>query len=186
MLRVIVAEASLRSTQALFLMSLVLRGHNEIEMAWSLLTLAISIAQSLGVHRTASPRHRARRGELLSEEYVRTWWALYSLDKLLTLEIERHSSIRDSERNQSMPNLKQKPPVFEWVIKLAHVHSQVNERCIQARSSEENHKLEYQTIIQEKIVNHGELGQMILAWVEDLPKELRYEFAPLWNSFGYL
>jgi hypothetical protein len=76
MLSAIVAEASLRSTQALFLMSLILRGYNEIEMAWSLLTLAISIAQSLRMHWTASPRHRAQLGELLSEEYVRTWWAL--------------------------------------------------------------------------------------------------------------
>jgi hypothetical protein len=85
-----------------------------------------------------------------------------------------------------MHNLKQSPPVFDCVIKLAYVHSQVNERCIQARSSEENYKLEYRTIIREKIVNHGELDQMLLAWVEDLPKELRYEFAPLWNSLGHL
>ncbi|KAF1354056.1 hypothetical protein BDV97DRAFT_130896 [Delphinella strobiligena] len=51
MLSIIVVESSLRSTQALFLLALALRAFNEIYMAWHLITLGISIAQSLAMHR---------------------------------------------------------------------------------------------------------------------------------------
>ena len=109
----------------------------------------------------------------MCEERIRTWWAIYSLEKVLSLEVERPSSIRDFECNQSKPQVDQDPPVFESIIKLAQVQSQINERCVQARSSEENREVQYQDVIREKKINAGELDQMLGAWAEELPSELR-------------
>lgn len=177
MLSIILVESSLRSSQALFLLALALRAYNEIEMAWHLITLGISIAQSLAMHRAYTAQRKTALGKSLHEEHLRTWWAIYSLEKAISLEVERPSSLRGPECNQTLPKCED-DSVFLHLIALAQIQHQVNERCIQARSSEENPEVDYHDVIREKIVSAGELDQTLLTWADTLPHNLRYLIYP--------
>jgi hypothetical protein len=173
MLGAVVLECSLKSTQALFLLSLTFRGYNSNELAWHLIALAVTVAQTLGIHRAFSRSHRIRLGENVAEEHVRTWWSIYSLEKLLALELEHPSIIRDQECNQSEPVLNQEPGIFQSLIKLAQVQSQINDSCNQQRSAEEDAEMDYDQLIRDKLLSAGTMDQMILTWEEGLPAELQ-------------
>lgn len=173
LLGAILAEGSLRSTQALFLLALLFRAYNELILAWHLITMATSLAQSLGMHRTINPQRHATLDETLAEEHATNWWAIYCLEKTLSLELERASSIRETECNQAMPKVNGPDSHFQAIIGLAKIQGQINERCMRARSSEDGAK-HYADIVCEKIVNTGELDQMLLSWAETLPHDIRY------------
>jgi hypothetical protein len=173
MLGALVLECSLKSAQALFLLSLTFRGYNSNELAWHLIVLAVTVAQTVGMHRAFSKSHRVRLGENVTEEHVRTWWSIYSLEKLLALELEHPSIIRDHECNQSEPVLNQEPAIFQSLIRLARVQSQINERCNQGRSAEEDAHMDYHDLIREKLLSAGIMDQMMLKWEEGLPAELQ-------------
>lgn len=178
LLAMIVAENSLCSVQAMLLLVIVLRGYNEIEIAWHIITLAASMAQTLGLNRALDQSCQQNGRDTASEESVRTWWVLYCLEKVLSLETERQSSIKGSDSNQARPKIQQDPPVFESIINLAVIQSQIGERCISARLSEENNGIAYSDIINEKLRNCGELDQMLLTWADGLPMPLRYVRMP--------
>ncbi|OAL03682.1 hypothetical protein IQ06DRAFT_291399, partial [Phaeosphaeriaceae sp. SRC1lsM3a] len=91
---------SVHSIQALFLISLIHRCRDEIVLASNMITLAASHAQALGLHRRFSRRQVHDLGKDKSEEYILVWWSVYTLEKIISLELGRLSTIRDFECNQ--------------------------------------------------------------------------------------
>ncbi|KAF4920407.1 hypothetical protein CGCVW01_v006905 [Colletotrichum viniferum] len=64
-------------------------------VAWSLISSAASLCQTLGYHRP-SPRRRARDGSFASTDIQESlFWPVYSLDKGLSLQLDRPPNIRD-------------------------------------------------------------------------------------------
>ncbi|KAK2729352.1 C6 transcription factor [Colletotrichum kahawae] len=64
-------------------------------VAWSLISSAASLCQTLGYHRP-SPRRRARDGSFASTDMQESlFWSVYSLDKGLSLQLDRPPNIRD-------------------------------------------------------------------------------------------
>ncbi|KAF3800209.1 hypothetical protein GCG54_00003737, partial [Colletotrichum gloeosporioides] len=64
-------------------------------VAWSLISSAASLCQTLGYNRP-SPRRRARNGSIASTDTQESlFWSVYSLDKGLSLQLDRAPNIRD-------------------------------------------------------------------------------------------
>ncbi|KAF0331204.1 C6 transcription factor [Colletotrichum asianum] len=64
-------------------------------VAWSLISSAANLCQTLGYHRP-SPRRRARDGSFASTDMQESlFWSVYSLDKGLSLQLDRPPNIRD-------------------------------------------------------------------------------------------
>ena len=175
-------ENSLRSAQAFFLMAVVLRGLDEMQTAWHMLTLAISVAQSLGIHLRFSNRYKASLGEEATREHANTWWSIYVLEKVMCLELGRTSSIRDFDCSQEIL-----PPdditerhsnqfkVIQGILSLARVQSEVSEQLIVSRHLEESGP-DLRKAISEKIKTVVKLDQKLIKWADSLPHELRYGF----------
>ncbi|KAJ5474997.1 hypothetical protein N7539_008063 [Penicillium diatomitis] len=84
------------SVQALFLLTLALRSVAKDGQAWNILGQAIRIAQSIGLHKSAT-RHESGEYYILGPGAEglreRLWWALFGLEKLMQLECGRPSII---------------------------------------------------------------------------------------------
>ncbi|KAH9234714.1 hypothetical protein K456DRAFT_1749715 [Colletotrichum gloeosporioides 23] len=66
-----------------------------LAVAWSLISSAASLCQTLGYHRPI-PRRRARDGSFASTNTQESlFWSVYSLDKGLSLQLNRPPNIRD-------------------------------------------------------------------------------------------
>lgn len=82
--------------QTLLLMSLWYGGRHERRTTWYYTGLALSLAQSMGLHRepdSSHPEQRIRR---------RLWWSLYIRDRLIGLGTRRPIRIRDDDYEVSM------------------------------------------------------------------------------------
>jgi len=178
-LQVLVEYSSIRSIQALFLMALVLRCRDEIELSSQTITMAASAAQALGLHRQVSRRHYTDLGEHRAQRYICTWWALYVLEKVVAFELGRLSVIRDFECNQSLPAeaaLAQSDTqrgLFRALIALAKIQSEANEQLALSRHMEEVSS-DLRPAIRAKIEVVGELDQKLLSWARALPHHVRY------------
>ncbi|KAK3673224.1 hypothetical protein LTR78_006769 [Recurvomyces mirabilis] len=170
----IMLDKSLSSVRLLVLSGLLLRACGQTEIAWQLACLALPIAQSCCLHRRA---YATIQGEPTAAniDQMRLWWSLYTLDKMLCLELERASSIRDLDCNQESP-----PHAGAYLddihlaaIELAKIQSQVSERLMQSRAQEESDDVVLEAAIINKMRAVGELDGLLTAWAERRPPELR-------------
>jgi len=177
-LHVLVEDSSIRSIQALFLMALILRCRDEIELSSQMINLAASVAQTLGLHRQVSRRQHMDMGEQRVQEYICIWWAIYSLEKIISFELGRLSVIRDFECNQSMPTQTRlahsdtQSGIFPALIELAKIQSEANEQLALSRHMEEESS-DLRPAIRSKIEIVGELDQKLLSWTQTLPPHVR-------------
>lgn len=178
-LHILVEESSVRSTQALFLMALVLRCRDEIELSSQIITLAASIAQTLGLHRQVSRKQYIELGEQRAQQHICTWWAIYALEKIVSFELGRLSIIRDFECNQSLPAEIHLPhsdtqnSIFHSLIELTKLQSEASERFAMSRHIEESAS-DVRPVIRAKMEMAGELDQKLLHWAQSLPSHIRY------------
>src|SRR5689334_21310737 len=61
--------------------------------AWHWMGVAISLAQTLGMHRKAESRAHSHESKL----YKRIWWSCYFRDRMLAIAMGRLLRIRDDE-----------------------------------------------------------------------------------------
>jgi hypothetical protein len=84
------------SVQALSLLSLALRAIAKDGQAWHIIGHAIRMAQSIGLHKSAT-KHPSEDGFTLGHQpetlRERLWWSLFGLEKLMQLECGRPSII---------------------------------------------------------------------------------------------
>jgi hypothetical protein len=165
---------SVYSTKALLLISLIHRCRDELVLASNMITLAASHAQALGLHRRFSRRQIHDLEKDKSEEYILVWWSVYTLEKIISLELGRLSTIRDFECNQvassatdvTMSHAQQE--LFLALNRFAKLQSEMNERFALSRHMEETtDDIEY--AIGHKMAMVGELDQKLLHWIQSLP-----------------
>jgi hypothetical protein len=179
-LHVLIGESSVRSIQAMFLMALALRCRGEIELSSQIITLAASIAQTLGLHRQVSRRQYMELGEQRAQQYICTWWVIYALEKIISLELGRLSTIRDFECSQSLPadiylpHSDTQNSIFHGLIELTKLQREANERFAMSRHMEESAS-DIRPVIRAKMEMVGELDQKLLHWAQSLPSHIRYD-----------
>ena len=179
-LTVLIQDESIHSVIALILMALVFRGRDDTEMAWRMLANAVPKAQALGLDRRFPIHTRSTLSRTLHRQQVSTWWSLFILDKVLSIELQRPPMVRDCFCDQEMltaandtreARLRQK--CFEAIVELAKIQGQVLERLLVGTQEEESGKLTMEQAIRDKLQAGGELDQLLVAWAERLPSDLR-------------
>ncbi|ORY56162.1 fungal-specific transcription factor domain-containing protein [Pseudomassariella vexata] len=88
----------LDNARTLFLISLCLNELNLKSASWSWLATAVRAAQDMSLHLEAGPRSRVE-----ADMRRRVWWAIYILDRTLSLELSRPSMINDADCDVSLP-----------------------------------------------------------------------------------
>lgn len=165
---------SVHSVQALFLVALIHRCRDEIVLASNMITLAASHAQALGLHRRFSRRQVHDLGKDKSEEYILIWWSVYTLEKIVSLELGRLSTIRDFECNQNTPSVNDVLPsaaqheLFLALTRLAKLQSEMSERFAASRHMEETTD-DIEHAVGVKMAMVGELDSKLQDWTQSLP-----------------
>ncbi|KAK5682548.1 hypothetical protein LTS10_005676 [Elasticomyces elasticus] len=175
----IVLDGSQDALEVLMLLAIITRSCGRMELAWQLMSLAISIAQTLGLHRhvdlSSLPTEVAEQGIRKAQ----AWWSIYIIDKMLCIELERVSMIRDLDCNQRPPPEDHEAAcdLFQSVtsaaIQLATIQGEITERLIQSRATEELHRDDLERVIVDKMRLVGELDGQLTRWAEQLPSEIR-------------
>lgn len=174
---------SIQSLQALALMILLLRWQNEVEMAWHLLSLAVSVLHRQGLHKRTS-RVNPRKVERCDALGINLFWSVFVLDKILALELERQPLLRSTECSQVLPEKLQgmRDTTFLATIRLSQLQDHLLERLKQSRKAEEaaTTHAELQQLVKQKMETVGDLDQQLQAWVDGLPQDQKppeYQYA---------
>ena len=175
---------SIHSLQALALIVLLLRWQNEVEMAWHMLSLAVSIVHRQSLHKRATRSNGPGSETCESDLRVNVFWSVFVLDKVLALELERQPLLRTSECDQSLPSKDTESPkaAFLAVIRLTQLQDHLLERLKMSRKAEEAAatQAELQELIKQKMETVGDLDQQLQAWVDSLPQDHKpseYQYA---------
>jgi hypothetical protein len=173
-LQVIVENRTIHSVRALFLIALIHRCRDDVILASSMISLAASNAQALGLHRQLSKRQRRDLTNENLQEQSLVWSCVYILEKLISMELGRLSTIRDFECNQILHPTNISLPsqalneLFLALLDLAKLQSEMNERLALSRHMEESTD-DIDSSIRFKMEMVGELDQKLLDWTRSLP-----------------
>ncbi|KAL4949754.1 hypothetical protein BDW69DRAFT_202618 [Aspergillus filifer] len=171
----VLAERSLISVQAIFLFAIVLRSRDHITWAWDILSLGVSMAQSIGVHQTRP----------ISQDYSdqrKLWWCIYVFEKILAFESGRASMIWDRDLSSlgNPANEASLDEKFQWAcISLADTLHEMQDRAAGAWRREEWLPQSVEEAIEEKINTAGELAVLLENLWKSLPHELQPGCTPI-------
>ncbi|KAL4806054.1 hypothetical protein BDV18DRAFT_160124 [Aspergillus unguis] len=157
----IIAERTLQSVQAIFLFSIVLRSRDEMAWAWDILSLGVSMAQSIGIH-----QHRQSA----------TWWCMYVFEKILAFESGRTSVVYD--RALSSQQLDSPPEWKTACLSMANMLHELQDRAAGTWRREEWLPQTVEEAIEEKITTGGELATRLDEWWKGLPDEYKAGMSP--------
>ncbi|CAK7216896.1 hypothetical protein SEUCBS140593_003020 [Sporothrix eucalyptigena] len=194
----IVCWASLEVVQLVLMLAVVLLVQDQTAAAWSVMTLCVSLATTLHLHRatTSSSQGSSSTAAILPSENVsdtdanRTWWAIYAFEKLLAFSLGRPSAIQDYECDQPVPepatqgnsassteSSNDGPHIFPYLVTLAQRVSAIHRDGLRARRCEETmnvqDKRSIEAAIYEKIRVTGEAVLAITQWADSLPAGYR-------------
>jgi hypothetical protein len=173
----LVASPYLPSVQALALLAIALRFRFKDGQAWHVLTQAIRVAHSVGLHRHIRPQSRSTPGssENLSSSYQtdlglhsRVWWSCYALEKLMELETGRPSAIDGEDIDQILPSdsiVTDVPDFFSLWVGLARILGQIS-RCLYRQKPSSAAQL---------MSEIGRLDQQLLEWASTMPDSIKPE-----------
>jgi hypothetical protein len=173
-LQVIVENRTIHSVRALLLIGLIYRCRDDVVLASNMISLAASNAQALGLHRQLSKRQRRDLPSQIHQEQSLVWSCVYILEKLISMELGRLSTIRDFECNQTVYPTKISLPsqalneLFLALLALAKLQSEMSERLALSRHMEESTD-DIDSAIRFKMEMVGELDQKLLEWTRSLP-----------------
>ncbi|KAL4937438.1 hypothetical protein BDV06DRAFT_232594 [Aspergillus oleicola] len=163
----IIAERSLQSVQAILLFAIVLRCRDHVAWAWNILSLGVSMAQSIGIHQTR-PKSQDH------SDWNQVWWCMYIFEKILAFESGRGSLIWDRELS-SLVNLTDDASPdekYKWAcISLADTLHEMQDRAARAWRREEWLPQSVEEAIEEKINTGGELTALLEGWWKGLPPQ---------------
>lgn len=183
----LMAFRSTESVQIILLFSIVLRVRDRLTWSWDLLTMAVSMAQSLLLHEASHPRQLPKLSGAVYEESDEqlTWWSLYAFEKILGFEIGRQSVIRYCSLSTIRPGSNCAPRLSNYniaihrsevgykeaLISLANLLHEIQTRSIYSWGQEELVRLRQQDAIAKIIRTAGEIDTMLKDWQESLPVE---------------
>ncbi|KAK7974365.1 hypothetical protein PG989_016213 [Apiospora arundinis] len=179
MLGHVLSVRSLDAVQCALMLAIALRQRDQISSSWHVTTLCISMAQSMGIHRRRTPSRKdpSPVDEEGEEKKRRTWWSIFSFEKLFAFEFGRPSFIRDADCNQMEPVFPPNPQSgwsFRILTSFARLLSQINEAGIRCRIREERtSQRNIEGVIRDKIRLTGETVHLLMQWADSVPERLR-------------
>ncbi|KAK8023711.1 hypothetical protein PG993_011777 [Apiospora rasikravindrae] len=179
MLGHVLSVRSLEAIQCALMLAIALRQRDQISSSWHVTTLCISMAQSMGIHRRRTPSRKdpSPVDEESEEKKRRTWWSIFSFEKLFAFEFGRPSFVRDADCNQMEPTFPPNPQSawsFRILTSFARLLSQINEAGIRCRIREErSSQRNIEGVIRDKIRLTGETVHLLMQWADSVPERLR-------------
>lgn len=176
----IVARRDLQSVQVILLFSIVLRSCDKIAWAWDVLTMGVSLAQSIGINQgIQSPNEPSAS----ASPGFQTWWCMYVFERVLALECGRPSTIWDRQLSGTLASTPQMDPengtdlqLRNALISLANMLHEMQERSARAWRREEWMPQSVEQAIEDKLQTGGELHMLLSDWQDSLPAAYRYMF----------
>lgn len=180
---------TLQAVQAMFLLSVCLKCHDQLSAGWSALSLCVSMATSRGLNRPGSPQ---RRAEAMSKpdgetDRRRTWWTIYCFERLFSFEMCKPSLIPDESClslelgswSFSTGGGRHPRPAFLRIIsRLADLLGDIGRQAIQARNAEEvAGSSGINEAIKGKVKTISEVCVMLMTWADELPNEYKCVFS---------
>ncbi|KAL1906488.1 hypothetical protein Sste5344_007818 [Sporothrix stenoceras] len=147
------------AVQVLFLLALCLRAQDRIFLSWSTLGTCVVMAVSLGLNREPVTERR----QAANLERQRTWWCIYSLEKLHAFELGMVSSIVDEDCSQPEPDPVETPQT-SVLVSFAKCLSSISRQIVAVRNKEERAITEGAMI--EKATTAGKTCLTLLTWAE--------------------
>ncbi|OOQ87647.1 hypothetical protein PEBR_15956 [Penicillium brasilianum] len=175
----IVATRSLKSVQAILLFAMVLRSCDKIAWAWDILTMGVSMAQSLGINQVRSPSATPPGGAADSQGF-KTWWSMYVFEKILSFELGRPSIIWDRDLSGTLTasvlleiQHDSDRQFYQASTSLANMLHELQDRSAKAWRREAWLPQTVEQAIEEKLQTGGELLVLLCDWQENLPDGLK-------------
>ncbi|KAJ5693414.1 hypothetical protein N7462_002837 [Penicillium macrosclerotiorum] len=173
----VVAARCITSVQVVFLFAVVLRSCDRIAWAWDILTMSVSMAQSLGLNESRSPLQGPGASQSL---HSRIWWSIYVFEKTLAFELGRPSLVWDRNLSGILTSSVQidildtsECRFWQASISLANMLHEMQERSAKAWRREELLPQSVDQAIEEKIRTGEELHDLLAEWHQSLPFEYR-------------
>ncbi|KAF3391702.1 hypothetical protein F1880_007527 [Penicillium rolfsii] len=173
----IVATRCLKSVQAILLFAMVLRSCDKIAWAWDVLTMGVSMAQSLGINQVRSPSSTPTGSDSLE---FRTWWSMYVFEKILAFELGRPSMVWDRDLSGTLATSVQVEVQYDtnqlfWQasISLANMLHELQERSAKAWRREAWLPQTVEQAIEEKLQTGIDLLTLLSEWLQNLPDDLK-------------
>lgn len=169
----VLSANNLLSVQLCTLLALNLRAQGDSNAAYSVISLALSVAQNLGLHRVKT----TSQSTAVQVIHSRIWWSLYCTEKILCLESERLSFLRDSECNQTIMSItndaeRDVDQVWKAQIELCQLQHHVVERLKHLLHNEEQPTPNIDEIVRDKLQAAGELDAELIAFAHRQPFNL--------------
>lgn len=164
----------LESAQALLLIAIEYRGREKNGAAFLAVRQAISILNSMGLHRTPSygNDHLSVAHQQMDR---RIWWTAYALEKTIALEDGRPSSTHDRSLDQDFPT--DGPAMYHlgaWkaFVSLAKIQSQISEGFFDQNMW--RNTLNFDTMLEMQ----SQLNEALAKWSNTLPEPLKPSTSP--------
>jgi Fungal specific transcription factor domain len=191
----VMTECTLGNIQILISQCLFLLATSQTDRCWTLLGLAIRIAQTIGLHVEDSHKRSLTSLSLLEEETMRrTWYTMYNLDRLLALQLGRPIAIHDDDYYVTLPSKaedsyfstdmeKHSPPLnggpsfvdfFICVIRFSGVLGQVISDLYRPSQLKPDPDL--------MLANIATLDRSLLKWKNSLPRHLRFDLGHVFEN----
>jgi hypothetical protein len=156
------------------LLAIVLRSCDEISWAWDILSLGVSMAQSIRVNQESKAPDNGSATPACA-----TWWCMYVFEKILAFECGRASTIWD--RGLSQHALPDENDMMggndlsyqKTCIGLANTLREMQDRAAGTWRREEWLPQTVEEAVEEKLRVGGELATMLNDWWKDVPSEYR-------------
>ncbi|EUC46990.1 hypothetical protein COCMIDRAFT_91344 [Bipolaris oryzae ATCC 44560] len=182
LLGLVLQQVTIDALRAVTLLSMALRCHENLAAAGHTMSLAVSMAISLGLPKQ-SPHL------LLREERRNVWISVFSFEKFLSFELGRASLIADDcpdllpgssglgdrehgIENRDSTNRSQQQlqyPICEIALSLATVLSDVGRLCVQVSRKEDEKNHENVTeLVREKVRTIGLSCVKLMSWASDV------------------
>jgi hypothetical protein len=179
----LVACRCLKSVQAILLFAIIIRSCDQTAWAWDVLTMGVSIAQSLGINESGhgiSSHDGNNTNSEDEDEKRRTWWCICVFEKILAFECGHVSTIWDRELSavsctensspmQTDTQLANHETYRLAAVSLANVLHEIQERSARTWHREEWLPQTVEEAIQEKITTGGDLALLLQEWRNSLP-----------------
>lgn len=177
----IVATRSLKSVQAILLFAMVLRSCDKIAWAWDVLTMGVSMAQSIGINQVRSPSSTPAGP---NNQDFRTWWCMYVFEKILAFELGRPSMVWDRDLSGTLAGSvpievqhDSDQQFWQASISLANMLHELQERSAKAWRREAWLPQTVEQAIEEKLQTGGELLILLTEWQQNLANDLKYVYS---------
>ena len=191
----VMTDCTLENIQILISQCLFLLATSQTDRCWTLLGLAIRIAQTIGLHVEDSHKRSLTNLSLLEEETMRrTWYTMYNLDRLLALQLGRPIAIHDDDYYVTLPSKAEdsylstdmeehSPPLnggpssvdfFICVIRFSGVLGQVISDLYSPSQLKPDPDL--------MLANIATLDRSLLKWKNSLPRHLRFDLGHVFEN----